>query len=147
MAVIFNEKYGGVDIDLVQNIFNGKFITNWFDTILNRYMFYADMKWIFSIYTPPRFWEAAGAHTINLSPERLNDQEQFPAIKDGVHYLSYKEDFSNIKEVIEGITQEQFEFITQNCFAIYKEWILPNKYSISDKLLQYIIDGIERSVQ
>ena len=30
------------------------------------YILYGDFKWIYSIYAPPRFWEAAQTKTINL---------------------------------------------------------------------------------
>ena len=145
IAKMFNEKYGGIDFGLIEKIFNGGFVDNWMNKILSKYILYADMKWIYSIYTPPRFWEAAVAYTINFMAERSNDQEQFPAIKDGVHYLTYKEDFSNLKDVIEAISEEPFDFITHNCFELYDKWIRPGKYKLSENLLQYIISGIEKT--
>lgn len=145
IARLFNETHGGIDFGLVEKIFNGGFVDEWMDKILSKYVLYADMKWIYSIYTPPRFWEAAASYTINFMAERSNDQEQFPAIKDGVHYLTYKEDFSNLKDVVEAITKEQFDFITHNCFELYDKWIRQDKYKLSENLLQYIIGGIEKT--
>ena len=144
MARMFDDKYGGIDFNLVEEAFNGHFVNDWLNTILNRYLFYADFKWIYSIYTPPRFWEAAGARTINLVSERLNDQELFPKIEENVHYFTYKEDFSDLDRV-RDLTKEQFEFITHNCFELYDHWFKPDRYRVSSNLLQYIIDEIGES--
>uniref|UniRef100_A0A6M3IRU9 Glycosyltransferase n=2 Tax=viral metagenome TaxID=1070528 RepID=A0A6M3IRU9_9ZZZZ len=145
LAILFHEKYGDMDFAMIEKAFDGRWYQNWITTILNRYIFYADMKWIFSIYTPPRFWEAAGARTINLLPERLKDQIQFPAIEEGVHYVSYKEDFSDLEDKVKSMDQKQFEFITDNCFDLYNNWIKPGKYRTSENLLMYIIREIEKT--
>ena len=142
LAKKFQDRHGGLDFDMVEKAFDGRFANNWLNSILSRYVFYADVKWIFSIYAPPRFWEGAGARTVNLLPERLNDQEQFPKIEDGVHYLTYREDFSNIQEVMETFTEERFEYITNNCFELYDKWIRPVRYKSSESLLQYIVHEI-----
>jgi len=141
MARMFNDKYGGIDFDLIEKAFDGRWLNDWLNTILNRYLFCADFKWIFSIYTPPRFWEAASARTINLVSKRINDQEMFPKVEENVHYFTYKEDFSDLEEV-RDLTKEQFEFITHNCFELYNIWIKPGKYRVAENLLQYIIDEI-----
>uniref|UniRef100_A0A6M3LAD1 Uncharacterized protein n=1 Tax=viral metagenome TaxID=1070528 RepID=A0A6M3LAD1_9ZZZZ len=143
MAVAVNAKNDGVpfDFNLIEKAFDGRWETDWLDRIANRYLFNADYKWIFSIYAPPRFWESAGAGTINLVSERINDQEHFPAMKDGEHYVTYKEDFSNLGAV--SVSREEFEFITNNCLGLYNQWIKPELYKVSKNLLQHIIDNIE----
>lgn len=118
---------------------------SWRNKILNRYLLFADFKWIFSIYAPPRFWEGAEAHTVNLVPERMNDQEFFPVIQEDVHYVTFKEDFSNLKEVC-SISQEKFEFVTHNCFELYKKWIQKKEdYRVSPSLLAHILQEIEQA--
>jgi len=144
LAELFLKKHGGFDLSAVESAFQGKFAgPGWKNKILNRYLFYADFKWIFSIYAPPRFWEAAEACTISLVPERMNDQEFFPPMRDGDHYITYKEDFSDLRESFE-IGQEQFEHITNNCLELYDKWILGNDdYRVSPNLLSYIIQEIK----
>jgi len=144
LAKLFHDKYGGFKLSAVEDAFCGSFAdANWRDSILNRYVFYGDFKLIFSIYAPPRFWEAAEAHTINLVPERMNDQEFFPPMQDGVHYITYKEDFSDLRDVC-NINKEKFQYITHNCFELYDTWI--NKqdiHRVSPNLLAYILSEIE----
>jgi len=142
LAKMFHEKHGGFDVYLFERAFDAQWSTDWMNTILNRYLFYADFKWIFSIYTPPRFWEAAGAGTINLVTERLIDQEQFPKIEKDVHYLTFKEDFSDLNSV-RDVTREQFEEISNNCLDLYNTWIKPERYGISENLLKHIMEEIE----
>ena len=142
---LFLAKFGGFDLGAVEQAFHGSFAVDWKNTILNRYLLYADFKLIFSIYAPPRFWEGAEAHTVNLVPERMNDQWFFPAMEDGVHYITYKEDFSNLEEIC-SIDKEKFEYISHNCFELYEKWIREgNGYRISPNLLLYILREIEEA--
>jgi hypothetical protein len=142
LAKLFNEKHGGLDFDMIEKVFDGMFVPNWLHSILSRYVFYADIKWIYSIYAPPRFWEAAGARTINLVPERMNDQDHFPPMQVNEHYLTYREDFSDLQEVIEGLNQEWFELITESCFDLYDKWIRPGRYRASERLFRHIVEEI-----
>ena len=102
---------------------------------------YGDFKWIFSIYAPPRFWEAANARTINIVPRFTNTQLHFPDMKDGEHYLSYDVDFSDINE-LSMIRREQYEYISNNCYKAYNEYIKGTEYIISTKLLEYMFKNI-----
>lgn len=144
LASLFHAKHGGFDLGSVEQAFKGAFDnTAWKNEIMNRYILYADCKWIFSIYAPPRFWEAAEAHIINLVPERMNDQSFFPELKEGVHYITYKEDFSNLWEVC-SIGKAKFEYITQNCYELYDEYIVGRDgYRTSKNLLSWILQQIE----
>ncbi|MCK5609733.1 hypothetical protein KAR91_48110 [Candidatus Pacearchaeota archaeon] len=141
MAKMFNDKYGGIDFNLIEKAFAGMFFNGWLNTVLNRYLFFADFKWVYSIYAPPRFWEAAAVGTINLVPERTNDQELFPYVEEDVHYITFKEDFSDLDK-IKDLSKEKFEFITQSCFEVYNTWIKPGRYRVSSNLLQHIVDRI-----
>jgi len=135
-------KKNGMDLNMVEKALNSSFVGGYRMSILNKYLFYADHKWIHSIYAPPRFWEAAEARIINYVAERVNDQEYFPCMEDNVHYLTYKEDFSNI-DWVRDVTKEQFEYISNNCYELYKHWIKPDKFATSTNLLQHILDTIE----
>jgi hypothetical protein len=146
LAELFHKKYGGFNLSAVESAFRGVFAgPGWKNLILNKYLFYGDFKWIFSIYAPPRFWEAAEACTVSLVPERMNDQEFFPPMQEGVHYVTYKEDFSNLREAC-TITQEKFEYVTNNCFDLYDQWILgKDGYRVSPNLLLHILQEIENA--
>lgn len=102
--------------------------------------FYADAKWEFSINMAQRFWEAAAVGTINLIPRRANDQQYFPFMQDGEHYLTFADDFSDIGQV--SVEKEQFDRITANAQDMYERWIRPTDYGISTNLLRHIFDLI-----
>lgn len=104
---------------------------------------YADLKWAPSIYAPPRFWEAANAGTINFLPERTNDQEYFPHIEEGEHYLTFSEDFKGFNPTVDRGT---FERISGNANDLFTGWIKPGKYPISERLCRHIWTEIERAV-
>ncbi len=142
MAKAVDEKNSGLpfDFNAIEKAFDGAWVVGWLNTILNRYVFNADYKWIFSIYAPPRFWEAAGVGTINLVSERINDQVHFPAMREGEHYITYKEDFSNLADI--NVSQGEFEFISNNCLDLYNQWFKPGEYKISENLLQHIVNEI-----
>lgn len=138
LAKKFSERHGEIGAAALESIFNVKWENP--ETalkMLGRVRFTADLKWLHSIYAAQRFWDAAIAGTVNFLPERTNDQEYFPALVDGEHYITFKEDFSNLEEALD-ISQEQHEHISANCYNLYSEWIRPSQYSINTKLLQWI---------
>ncbi len=102
--------------------------------------FYADCKWEFSIYAAQRFWEAASVGTINLLPRRANDQDYFPAMRDGEHYMTFSDDLSDVSA---DISKEQFEHVSENAYQLWKKWIKPDKYITNTNLLQHIFDTIQ----
>ena len=151
LAAMYSKKYGlgGYGLDTIEEIFHTSFVAEpvWIGRVLNEAIVFADHKWVFSINIPPRFWEAAMAGTIAMFAERTNDQEYFPSMKDGEHYLTYKEDFSDL-EKIGDITREQFDMITRNAGELYDKWIKPTSAArkISDNLTVHILTEIERAV-
>lgn len=141
MGDIFNKK-NPIDLSMFEDAFCSSFMAeNYFHQLISRYILFADLKWVFSIYVPPRFWQAAQAHTVNLVGSRINDQDYFPEIKEGDHYLSYSEDFSDL-ESFKNVTKEQSDHIAQNCFSLYKHWIYPDRYKISTNLINHIVEKI-----
>jgi hypothetical protein len=101
--------------------------------------FFSDCKWEFSIYAAQRFWEAASVGTVNLLPRRANDQDYFPVMKDGEHYVTYADDFSDMTA---DIDKEKFDYIAENSYQLWKKWIEPTDYFISTNLLRHIFDLI-----
>jgi len=144
LATMFEEKHGGMNFKMIEDALDGMWTNGWQNTILNRYLFYADHKWVFSIYTPPRFWEAAGSGTVNFINQRTRDQEQFPKIEEYVHYVPYKDDYSDLSKV-RDITKSEFEYISNNALKLYSTWIKPARYRVSDNLLQHIVDEISNA--
>lgn len=138
LARKFHERHGGIDMAQVENAMNfySQQPVRHLQTI-NECRFYADSKWEFSINAAQRFWEAASVGTINLIPRRANDQDYFPPIKDGEHYLTFSDDFSDISAEID---EERFQRISDNAHALWKRWIKPTDYAISTNLLKWIFD-------
>jgi len=138
----FEKKHGRVDHALVERALNGSFqsAASFMDD-LSQATFYTDLKWLFSIYCPPRFWEAANAGTINLLPRRTNEQAHFPHIEDGVHYLSFLEDFSDLDKQVD---ESAFNAITGAAKGLFDGWIRSGAYPISERLCRHILTEIER---
>jgi hypothetical protein len=140
----FIKRYGAIDISVLESALNGRFLNKeGYQHILPNYLYYGDLKWLFSIYMPPRFWEAAACNTINLCPSVTADQDYFPLILEpDEHYLSYKEDFSDLREVIDSIDEIKYNRITKNCKEVYDTWVKGDKYPVSDTLLEFIKEKI-----
>lgn len=140
MAEVFKKYQGDIDMGLLEQALNGAPVRDAeFYDLMKEYLLYGDYKWIFSIYAPPRFWEAASARTISYYPRRTNDQRYFPEMKDGEHYLTFSEDFSDLDN-IDNITKEQFEYITNSCYELYQKWIKGGKYKLNENLMKYIFE-------
>lgn len=107
--------------------------------------FFADCKWEFSIHGAQRFWEAASVGTVNMLPERANDQEHFPHIADGFHYCTFSDDFSNIGEICaEALAPEVHSYVSKNAKGTYEHWIKPGpNYVTNENLLRKILSDIE----
>lgn len=112
-----------------------------FSRDLSSATFFADLKWLNTIYAPPRFWEAAAVGTVNLLPRRTDDQEYFPIIEKDVHYITYPEDLSNFED-LKGLSQDRWEDISKASKDLYETWIRGTKYAISENLLKHIKDSI-----
>jgi len=141
----FEKQHGQIDKTLLESVLNSRFLNKeGYEKILPNYLYYGDFKWLFSIYLPPRFWEAAAANTINLCPARTDDQDYNPLdLYPDDHYLIYKEDFSDLEEVVNSITETSYNRITKNCREVYETWVKGDQYPVSDKLLGFIKDKIQ----
>lgn len=139
----FTARWGYLDSNKVTKVFNNQFLSSRdFNNILGQHMFYGDFKWIFSIYAPQRFWQAARCRNINILPNRAAAQSYFPEMTEGNHFLCFKEDFSDL-EKLNDVTKEQYEHITNNCLNIYRQYIKFGNYRLSENLMDEIIKRIE----
>lgn len=144
LARRFEKRHGPIDWPHLEHALNaGSAEAPLHLNMVGQSLFYADLKWIFSIYTAQRFWESAAFGTINLMPERTNDQDYFPAIKPGEHYVTFREDFTDLSATIE---KDKFNHITENCRVLYEEWIRPTNYKTNTKLIRYIFEQIDATI-
>jgi hypothetical protein len=119
MAERFRDRYGAIDMNVIDGILNAKWLhPTEHQALLSRILFTSDLKWSQSIYMPQRFWEAASAGCINVLPSRTTEQAYFPEMVPGLDYLTYKEDMSDLGDA-------------------YK-WIQPGEFQINTNLLKYI---------
>jgi len=133
----FIEAHGKIDQGFTWNALNGTRRGNLdFASVLSNARFFADFKWVHSIYAPPRFWESANSGTINLLPRRAANQTYFPEMKEGDHFVTFAEDFSDLSN---DVSEGDFNHITSNCLDLYRKWIKPGQYKISDALCQHIL--------
>ena len=134
----------GIDRGMVENVLNGNYVKMFdFYNILNKYTMYADLKWIFSIYVPPRFWEAATAHTVNLVPLRTMGQDYFPEMEEGEHYIAYSEEFDDL-DLVCDLSESEYKYIADNAYDLYDKWIKRNgSYMLSTNLMDHIMRKIE----
>lgn len=137
LAEKFQEKHGRLDMQAVEKALN--FVSESEQDHLatvGKVRFYADCKWEFSIHAAQRFWEAASVGTVNLLPRRANDQDYFPVMRDGEHYLTYADDFSDLTDDIDEV---RFEHISNNAYDLWSHWMRPTEeYAISPNLLARI---------
>jgi hypothetical protein len=141
----FAKLFCGPDRDRsrIESLFNTRWLTQQEHlSMLARITFTSDLKWLFSIYAPQRFWDAAMVGCVNLLPERTMDQEYFPDIGAGIHYLTFKEDFSNLQEHAR-ITEGHYDIVSREARSLYDQWMRPTDYAINTNLLHHIITSIE----
>ena len=100
----------------------------------------SDYKWVNSIYCPPRYWEAASVGTINWLPKRVADQEHFPLLTEGEHYITFPNDMSRFEL---DLTDHQWSAISLSNKALYEHWIRGREHRISTNLLKHIKEQIE----
>jgi len=139
----FIEAHGDIDMGAVERALNGKLVPiPEFEQQLQQCLFYGDYKWMNCINFPMRHWHSAREKTITLVPRRTNDQHYFPRAVDGDHYITVADDFSDMHTALD-ITKEQYEHITENCFAQYTQWIKSDHYTLSTNMLKRMFDSIE----
>lgn len=144
MAEQFTKRHGAIDMAIVEKILNAR----WLDpkehlAMLGRILFSSDLKWEHSIFMPQRFWEAASAGCINVLPLRTINQEYFPRVKPGEHYLVYEEDFTNLGLAFQ-IDEQGYNHAAGEMRRIYEEWIAPSHYPVNSNLLNHIINEIRK---
>jgi hypothetical protein len=139
----FETYHGAIDKGLLESALNGHFLAEApFYDLLRQSVFSGDYKWMFSVDIPPRFWQTASAHVINLLPKWTCNQVEFPELTEGNHYIGFAEDFSDL-DSLRSITKEQHDHITNNCFELYNHWIKPDRrYDASIALMDYIFARI-----
>lgn len=143
LAGQFQKRHGPIDMTKLECALNARTaLAPQHLKMVGQARFFGDLKLIFSIYTAQRFWEGAAMGTVNLLPERTNDQDFFPAINPGEHYVTFREDFSDLSADIE---KDKFDNITENCRVLYEEWIRPTTYRTNTRLLKYIFERMDEA--
>lgn len=145
LATQFRNHYGGYcDNAMLEKLVNAPWLTaEAHQELLGRITFTSDLKWLFSIYAAQRFWDAAAAGCVNVLPGRTADQDYFPQMEDGVHYLTYDEEMRFLDENVHA-TEEQYSRITQAASALYDQWIVPGRFALNENLCRHIINLIEQ---
>lgn len=136
----FAERHGAIDMGAVEAALNHH--NEQPDTHLRAIgeaLLYAEAKWEFSINMPQRFWEGAAVGTVNYLPERANDQEYFPALHAGEHYLTFRDDFSNISAEMDV---EKWSWISERAHRAFVDYIQPTDHQINSNLLAYIFQNL-----
>lgn len=131
------------DMPAVETMLNQKWISHQkhFE-MLARMAFTSDLKWLFSVYAAQRFWDAASVGCVNFLPLRTMDQEYFPKMEAGVHYLTFNEDLSNLEE--HGrITELHYDIVSHEAGELYRNWIKATDFSINTNLLKHVFDQTE----
>lgn len=110
--------------------------------MLARITFTSDLKWLFSIYAAQRFWDAAMVGCVNLLPGRTADQDYFPAMYPGEHYLTFGENLNGL-ELESEIDKKLYGEVSANAKALYDSYMRPTDFSIGTPILKHIFDRIE----
>jgi hypothetical protein len=135
LAKEFEKFRGPLDQPKIERALSGKMVAGHeFANQLSRASFYADYKWINTINTPPRFWEAASTGAVNFYPERTDDQYYFPYIEKDVHYLTFPNDLSSFPMP----SQSHWEDVSRAAKDLYETFIRGTEYAISNTLLNYM---------
>ncbi len=143
------EKLNGPLNSSIEKALNGTFRhADDFVKSLGNASYYADYKWLNTIYAPPRFWEAASVGTVNLYPERTQDQEYWPPMESGEHYMTFPEDMDHRNGGF-GINPHEhhkdWDRISRAAKDLYEGKIRGTRYAISNALLSYMLEEIEKA--
>lgn len=143
LAERFNALRGGINMREIERMCNGRWLSaDDHLRILARMLYTTDLKWIFSIYAPQRFWDAAMVGCINFLPRCTVDQDYFPPMYENVHYKTYREDMSSLSADME-ISEKEFNDIGQATKRLYDDYMRPTGYPINTNLLAHIFRQIE----
>ena len=150
LAEQFEKKHGPIDKTALEKLLNAQWLpAQAHQEMLARITFTSDLKWLFSIYAAQRFWDAAAVGCINLLPQRTIDQEYFPAMKGGEHFLCFSEDFHWLNFFLDDehghrLSENGYNEITKASRALYSEWIKPGRFALNENLCGHIFQQIER---
>lgn len=137
-------RYGKLDRAMIEKLVNAQWLTaEAHQELLGRITFTSDLKWLFSIYMAQRFWDAAAAGCMNALPRRTNDQEYFPYMEEGQHYITFRDDMTALQGSMHT-TESEYNEITKNTRAIYDQWIRPQEFVLNTNLCRHIIELVEK---
>lgn len=111
--------------------------------LLARITFTTDLKWLFSIYAAQRFWDAAMVGCLNILPRRTNDQQFWPEMNPGEHYLTFSEDLQTLPLEFE-VDEKTYSEVSANAKALYDSYMKPTEFAIGTPILERIFSQIER---
>lgn len=132
---------GPLDKDFLERLLNGDMQhENDFVEDLSQAAFYGDLKWLNTINLPPRFWEAASVGTVSYYTARTADQDYWPHVTEGEHYLTYPEDMGSFD--IRDISPDRYHGISNAIKDLYETKMRGTEYAISNSLLDYMSQSI-----
>lgn len=133
----FETHRGPLDKTFLERLFNGDMRHALdFKNDLGRASYAGDSKWLNTINLPPRFWEAASVGTPSLYTARTADQDYWPAVTEGEHYLSYSEDMEQF--LLDLVSEDEWASVSRSIKALYEDKIRGTQYPVSTALLQYM---------
>lgn len=143
LAKEFERLRGPLDHAFIEKAFSGDMRPrDQFAKDLSHASFAGDAKWCNSINLPPRFWEAASLGTPSLYMARAGDQDYWPSVTEGEHYFKYGEDMHDF--ALDVVTPDWLSDVSKGVKALYEDKIRGTRYPISDALLEYMTEEIER---
>ncbi len=133
----------GADMKQVEKLMNAQWLrAEDHLAMLSRITFTSDLKWLFSIYAAQRFWDAAMSGCINVLPSRTMDQDYFPVMEEGIHYLTYQENFIGLDADF-WVDEIEYMGVAANAYVLYNKWIKATDYALNTNLLAHIWERIE----
>ncbi len=140
LAEQFAAKHGPLDFKAIERALNHhNDSAHAHLTAISQVRFYAECKWEFSIHMPQRAFEGASVGTIIFLPKRASDQDYFQNLKEGVHYLTYVNDLSDISE--RAVYSKE---VADNAKDHYEKWIKPgSNFVTNENLLGYMLQKIK----
>ena len=145
LAEQFEKKHGTIDKPALEKLLNAQWLpAKDHLEMLARITFTSDLKWLFSIYAAQRFWDAASVGCVNLLPARTMDQDYFPVMNRGEHYVVYFEDIAYFTDKGLLFTEAEYNSVSSAARALYTEWIQATDYALNTNLLRHIFTQIER---
>ncbi len=145
----FSEQFGINEsfMPAVSKLLNARWLTQQQHLeMLARITFTSDLKWLFSIYTAQRFWDAAMVGCVNLLPLRTAQQDYFPKMEMFEHYWKFNEDLNSL-EYDCYLTEVEYSMVSRNAKALYDDFMRPTDYRIGTPILKNIFDRIQEHTE